>query len=478
MYLTFSKYMDESTLVENNFSVYIVGQDTVIVPVSVEKLNSEQAPGNIDYGTGNSVPSYTSQVKLAVADGTTLSGDVTVTISPNVLSYAGVPCAVRAVDGTVGTGALVEAPIVKDGPTGGTVAYGSSVTLNIPDGAVVYYTTDGSEPSETNGIRYYADLPIIITQSMTLRAVAVKYGVRSEMVPATFTVSGTGGGIPGGDDTPVTPVNPGGSSGSYDDSGYSVSVPSSSSIKGGSITVSPRSADKGDTVTITVKPDEGYELEKLTVTDSKGNELELTDKGSGKYTFAMPGSSVKIQVSFKEIAEQVTNPFADVYESDYYYDAVLWAVANGVTNGTSATTFSPNAPVTRAQMVTFLWRAYGSPKATGSNPFADVSADAWYYDAVLWAVANGVTNGTSATTFSPDAPVTRSQAVTFQWRAAGSPVVAGDSFDDVAADAYYAGAVTWAVANGITNGTGGNKFSPEVTVTRAQAVTFLWRELA
>ena len=278
--------------------------------------------------------------------------------------------------------------------------------------------------------------------------------------------------------TPVTPEEPVGGGSTGGSSGYSISVPASTSIKGGSITVSPRSADKGDTITITVKPDDGYELNKLTVTDAKGREVKLTDKGSGKYTFAMPGSSVKIQVSFKEIAEQVTNPFTDVYESDYYYDAVLWAVANGVTNGTSATTFSPGVTVTRAQMVTFLWRAYGSPKATGSNSFADVSADAWYYDAVLWAVANGVTNGTSATTFSPDAPVTRSQAVTYQWRAAGSPVVAGDSFDDVAADAYYAGAVTWAVANGITNGTGGNKFSPEVAVTRAQAVTFLWRELA
>lgn len=278
--------------------------------------------------------------------------------------------------------------------------------------------------------------------------------------------------------TPVTPEEPVGGGSTGGSSGYSISVPASTSIKGGSITVSPRSADKGDTITITVKPDDGYELNKLTVTDSRGNELDLTDKGGGKYTFTMPGSSVKIQVSYKEIAEQAANPFADVYESDYYYEAVLWAVANGVTNGTSATTFSPGVTVTRAQMVTFLWRAYGSPKATGSNPFADVSADAWYYDAVLWAVANGVTVGTSATTFSPDAPVTRSQAVTFQWRAAGSPVVAGDSFDDVAADAYYAGAVTWAVANGITNGTGGNKFSPEVTVTRAQAVTFLWRELA
>ena len=187
-------------------------------------------------------------------------------------------------------------------------------------------------------------------------------------------------------------------------------------------------------------------------------------------TFAViPGS---------EVPEEQTNPFTDVYESDYYYDAVLWAVANGVTNGTSATTFGPNVTVTRAQMVTFLWRAHGSPEVTGTNPFADVSTSDYYYDAVLWAVDNGVTNGTSATTFSPDMAVTRAQAVTFQWRAAGSPVVSGSSFDDVAADAYYGNAVTWAVANGITNGTSGTTFSPDVVVSRAQAVTFLWRELA
>ena len=177
-----------------------------------------------------------------------------------------------------------------------------------------------------------------------------------------------------------------------------------------------------------------------------------------------------------EVPEEQTNPFTDVYESDYYYDAVLWAVANGVTNGTSATTFGPNVTVTRAQMVTFLWRAHGSPEATGANPFTDVYESDYYYDAVQWAVANGVTTGTSATTFSPDAPVTRAQAVTFQWRAAGSLVVSGSSFDDVAADAYYVNAVTWAVANGITNGTGGNNFSPDAAVSRAQAVTFLYRE--
>ena len=246
----------------------------------------------------------------------------------------------------------------------------------------------------------------------------------------------------------------------------------------GKVTASPSRASSGTPVTITVTPDEGYELEKLTVTDSKGNELELTDKGSGKYTFTMPASRVSVKVTFKRIQTAPSNPFTDVAKSDYYYDAVLWAVENGVTSGTSAVTFGPHVTVTRAQMVTFLWRAHGSPRATGSNPFTDVSSSAYYYDAVLWAVEHGVTNGTTATTFGPNAPVTRAQAVTFQWRASGSPAVSGGSFSDVAADAYYSGAVAWAVANGITNGTTATTFSPDTPVSRAQAVTFLWRELA
>ena len=273
----------------------------------------------------------------------------------------------------------------------------------------------------------------------------------------------------------VTTYNPpsGGGGGSSDPT-YSISLPGK--VTGGEVSIQKRYAEKGETVTITVTPDDGYELDELIVTDSKGNKLDLTDKGNGKFTFKMPAGRVEIEVSFQEIVIEPGNPFVDVSTSDYYYDAVLWAVENGVTNGTSATTFGPNMAVSRAQMVTFLWRAHGSPKATGTNPFTDVSTSDYYYDAVLWAVANGVTNGTSATTFSPDTAVTRSQAVTFQWRAAGSPVVSGSSFGDVATDAYYVNAVTWAVANGITNGTGGNTFSPAVVVSRAQAVTFLYRE--
>ena len=181
-------------------------------------------------------------------------------------------------------------------------------------------------------------------------------------------------------------------------------------------------------------------------------------------------------ISGSQVPQEQSKPFSDIATSDYYYDAVLWAVDNGVTSGTSATTFGPNVTVTRAQMMTFLWRAHGSPKVSGSNPFTDVSVSDYYYDAVLWAVANGITSGTSDTTFGPDNVVNRAQAVTFQWRAAGSPAASGSSFVDVSTDAYYAQAVAWAVANGITGGTGSNQFGPDLAVSRAQAVTFLYQE--
>ena len=231
---------------------------------------------------------------------------------------------------------------------------------------------------------------------------------------------------------------------------------------------------------MTVTPDDGYVLKSLVVVGADGKALQLNDLGKGVYTFKMPEDKVTVTAVFEENTETPTGPFVDVSSDAYYYDAVLWAVEKGITNGTNAagTTFSPDVEVSRAQMVTFLWRAHGAPKADGANPFTDVSESDYYYDAVLWAVANGVTKGTSATTFSPDMDVTRAQAVTFQWRAAGASEASGSSFDDVAADAWYTDAVTWAVANEITNGTGGNRFSPDVVVSRAQAVTFLYRELA
>ncbi|MGN1003196.1 MAG: alpha-L-fucosidase [Oscillospiraceae bacterium] len=265
-----------------------------------------------------------------------------------------------------------------------------------------------------------------------------------------------------------------GGSGSGGSTTYTVTVPA---VSNGTVTVSPKSASKGTTVTITVTPDEGYELDTLTVTDASGSKLALVDKGDGKYTFTMPASKVNIAATFTAIMETPVNPFTDVKESDYYYDAVLWAVENGITEGTTDTTFSPNAACTRAQMVTFLWRAAGSPAPKSSdNPFADVKAGSYYYNAVLWAVENGITNGTSADTFSPDAVCTRAQTVTFLYRAAGTPDVdAANTFTDVNADAYYADAVDWAVKQEITNGTGNNAFSPNADCTRGQIVTFLYR---
>ena len=270
----------------------------------------------------------------------------------------------------------------------------------------------------------------------------------------------TGGGSSGG--------------GSYTPS-YTVSV---DKTVNGTITVSPKSASKGDTVTITVKPDKGYVLDTLTVLDGKDKEIKLTEK-NGKFTFTMPASKVTVEAMFR--AEQSTgkNPFVDVPAGSYYEDAVIWAVGKGITSGTSATTFNPNGICTRAQAVTFLWRTAGSPAAkSGAMPFADVKAGSYYETAVLWAVENGITKGTSDTMFSPDATCTRAQIVTFLWRANGSPAVSGNSaFTDVAADAYYAAAVTWAEKNGVTGGIGNGLFGSGNTCTRAQIVTFIYRSV-
>ena len=169
-------------------------------------------------------------------------------------------------------------------------------------------------------------------------------------------------------------------------------------------------------------------------------------------------------------------PFTDVSFRNYYYNAVKWAVDKGITSGTSRYTFSPDVACTRAQVVTFLWRAAGSPAPMlNKNPFTDVHTSDYYYDAVLWAVQNGITTGTSATTFSPDATVTRAQVVTFLWRANGQPAAGNSGFVDVSSNAYYAKAVDWTFANGITTGMDYGAFGPDTACTRAQIVTFLYR---
>ena len=261
--------------------------------------------------------------------------------------------------------------------------------------------------------------------------------------------------------------------GSSHSSTYSITI---ESAKHGDVISSHKRASKGTTITITVKPDKGYALDELTVIDKNGDEIKLTKK-SDKYTFKMPASKVTVEAAF---AETDANPFEDVKENTYYYDAVKWAAEKGITCGTAADTFDPNATCTRAQVVTFLWRAAGSPDPEGTEmPFTDVAYDAYYYDAVLWAVENGITSGTSATTFSPDATVTRAQNVTFLWRwAEASAVETVNPFTDVAADMYYHDAVLWAADEGITAGTSATTFSPDDPCLRSQIVTFLYRFLA
>ena len=260
-------------------------------------------------------------------------------------------------------------------------------------------------------------------------------------------------------------------SSSYDPT-YSVSTPSKT--ENGSVTVSPKSASKGDTVTITVKPDSGYVLETLTVTDKNGNELTLKDKGDGKYTFTMPAGKVEVKATFME-DNSVLNFFYDVPNGAYFCEAVKWAVDKGITNGLSDTMFGPYESCTRAQIVTFLWRAAGSPEPKAASSFTDVPANAYYAKAVAWAVENGITNGMTATMFAPDATCTRGQSVTFLYRALKGTASGSANFTDVKSDAFYADAINWAVANNVTNGTSNTMFSPNADCTRAEIVTFLYR---
>ena len=263
-----------------------------------------------------------------------------------------------------------------------------------------------------------------------------------------------------------------GGSSSYDPT-YSVSTPSKT--EHGTVTVSPKNASKGDTVTVTVKPDSGYVLETLTVTDKNGNELTLKDKGNGKYTFTMPAGKVEVKATFME-DNSMLNFFYDVPNGAYFYEAVKWAVENGITTGVGNDLFAPEQPCTRAQIVTFLWRAAGSPEPKGTAAgMTDVVSGSYYAKAVAWAIENGVTTGTTATTFSPDATCTRAQAVTFLARALNAKAASAAEFSDVPTDSYFVDAVAWAAANGVTEGIGGGLFAPDNDCTRGQIVTFLYR---
>ena len=306
----------------------------------------------------------------------------------------------------------------------------------------------------------------------------VENGVVTAVAAGNATITATAGGKTA--ICAVTVTNPSNSSssggGGSSTPRYAVTVPDKT--ENGSLSVTPQNAKRGSDVTITATPDKGYEVGDIVAKDVNGNKLTLKDNGDGTYTFTMPASKVTIEATFAEKqADEPVAPeklFADVSADDYYYEAVKWASENGVTGGIGENLFGAKLPCTRAQIVTFLWRAAGSPEPKGMSGFVDVSADAYYAKAVAWAVEQGIASGTSATTFSPDAVCTRAQSVAFLYRAFGEKVNKAAGFSDVSADAYYADAVAWAVENGVASGIGGGLFAPDQDCARGQIVAFLY----
>lgn len=398
-----------------------------------------------------SVYGYTSETKTVTAlkegqtqitvtvDGQTAS--CTVTVTPRTISVESITLNKTQLSLVKGATETLTATVL---PTTAT------------DKAVTWESSDTAVATVENGV-----VTAVAAGNATITA---KAGEKTATCAVTVTnpsnsgSSSSGGG--GGSSTPR----------------YAVTVPDKT--ENGSLSVTPKNAKKGSDVTITATPDKGYEVDDIVAKDAKGNKLTLKDNGDGTYTFTMPASKVTVTAAFAEKKAEPIAPeklFADVSAEEYYYEAVKWASENGVTGGIGENLFGANLPCTRAQIVTFLWRAAGSPEPKGMSGFVDVSADAYYAKAVAWAVEEGIVSGTSATTFNPDAVCTRAQSVAFLYRAFGEKVNKAAGFSDVSADAYYADAVAWAVENGVASGIGGGLFAPDQDCARGQIVAFLYR---
>ena len=332
---------------------------------------------------------------------------------------------------------------------------GGTVTLTVTgvpsEGTAIVTCDNGIEVTDNGDDTYSAVLPNrTVDYTFTLNYTGVENGNYSDATD-TCTVSVTRRHT-----SSVTPGN-------------TVSVPSTPN---GTVTVNPSTASKGETVTITTKPSEGYELGSIEVLDKNGDSLKLKDLGNGKYSFVMPDGKVSVEAEFVKTAAA---SFADVPANAYFADAVKWAVDKGITNGLSDTMFGPYESCTRAQIVTFLWRAAGSSEPKTASSFTDVPVSTYYAKAVAWAVENGITNGMTETTFAPNEACTRGQSVTFLHRVLKGTASGSANFTDVKSDAFYADAVNWAVASDVTNGTSATTFSPNADCTRAEIVTFLYR---
>lgn len=351
-----------------------------------------------------------------------------------------------------------------------------SITLNKPQLSLVKGAT---ETLTATVLPTTATDKTVIWESGDTAVATVKDGIVTAVAAGNATITAKAGEKTATCAVTVTnPSNSGSSSGGGGSSTprYAVTVPDKT--ENGSLSVSSKNAKKGSDVTVTATPDKGYEVDDIVAKDAKGNKLTLKDNGDGTYTFTMPASKVTVTAAFAEKKAEPIVPeklFADVSAEEYYYEAVKWASENGVTGGIGENLFGANLPCTRAQIVTFLWRAAGSPEPKGMSGFVDVSADAYYAKAVAWAVEEGIVSGTSATTFNPDAVCTRAQSVAFLYRAFGEKVNKAAGFSDVSADAYYADAVAWAVENGVASGIGGGLFAPDQDCARGQIVAFLYR---
>ena len=339
----------------------------------------------------------------------------------------------------------------------------------------------GAEPADYSVVdaalgKIPADLTAYTDESIETLSAATEAVIRGKVIAKQAEVDTMAKAIEDAIAALVKKPSSGGgfSSGSFFPS-YPVNTPDKT--ENGTVTVSTKIAASGSTVTITVKPDDGFKLDELTVIDKNGNELKLTDKGNGKYTFTMPASKVEVNAAF--VKEVETSPFGDVSTSVYYYEAVKWAQEKGITGGIGNGLFGPNQPCTRAQIVTFLWRATGSPVVNYAMNMSDVPEGSYYAEAVRWALSEGITTGTTENTFSPDSECTRAQAVAFLFRYAASEAVTLQELVSGFSDAdsvpgYALPAMNWALAEEIVQGNG-SKLMPNDSCTRAQIVTFLFR---
>lgn len=437
---------------------------------------------SVPYGTEESALALPQTVAVKLSDGGSASLSVTWSCSAYDAHRAGsytFEGTLKTISGISNPDGLKAYQVVVVEPSGETeekytvTVSGGKLTVNGAEAA------SGSSLAAGTAVTVTADTPAAGKEFSGWTASGVTLEKPAE-ASVTFTMpanavvltanwkdkSSSGGGSGGG--------SGGSGGGSSSTSNITVTKP-----ENGTVTVSPSSPSAGQTVTVTVKPDTDYVTDKVNVTDSDGNNIAATKIADNRYVFIMPDGKVSVKADFKksDTSAKRKMPFGDVKEGSYYYDPVMWAADNDITQGATAALFMPELDCTRGQVVTFLWRSAGSPEPGNKKlTFKDVDDSAYYYDAVRWATENGITQGTSESTFSPDDKVTRAQFVTFLWRAENTPDAAGENpFRDLKSSAYYYDAVLWAAENGITSGTSADNFSPDRSCTRGQVVTFLKR---